>query len=210
MVSLSGERLREELKLALEENPLYCLTRMEQLGVIKAIHPQAELDKKALRKLVKENLDGLEVEKWIVYLYSILSRMGEEEIKKVAFRLRMTSSQREKCLALLYGKEALEKLQVPRMRRSQIYEVLKDIPLETLVWIRAMGDRKVKKRVSIFYDELRNINLSINGEDIIKMGVPSGPQVGRILLELLRAKLDGKVKTREEEIQFVLRAKEEM
>ncbi len=208
LAPLSGERLREELKLTLEENPLACLRRMEELGIIKAIHPKGELDKKLLRKLVKESLDNLEVERWIIYLYPLLSQLDEGEIRRVTYRLRLTSSQREKCLALIYGEEARKKLQAPRMKRSQIYEVLKGIPLETIVWIGAKGDRKVKKRVSLFLEELRHINLALKGEDLIQLGIAEGPQMGKILQELFQAKLDGKVKSREEEINFVLKKKE--
>lgn len=209
MAPLSGERLREELKMALEENFYYCLIRMDELGATKAIYQDAELDKQALRKLKRESLNSLEVEKWIIYLYAILGQLSEEAVGKLAYRLRLTSNQKEKFMALIYGNEAMKKLQIPEMKPSQIYEVLKDIPLETLIWLRVKGDKRVKRYVSIFLNELRYITPYLKGEDLLRLGIPEGPKLGKILQELFRAKLDGKVKTREDEIEFVLKIKEE-
>lgn len=208
LAPLSGERLREELRLALEEKPSYCLKRMEELDIIRAIYPKAKLDREMLRKLERQPVDSLEVEKWIVYLYPLLNGLSEEEVGKIAYRLRLTSLQREKCFAPFYGEEARKRLSLPKMKRSEIYEVLKDIPLEALLWIRARGDRKVRRRVSLFLKELRHTTLSLKGQDLLQLGVPEGPMVGAILRELFQAKLDGKVRTVEEEREFVLKAKE--
>lgn len=208
LAPLSGERLREELKLTLEEKPSYCLRRMEELGVIRALHPKAKLDKGMVRKLLRQKVDDLAVEKWILYLYPLLHHLEEEDVRKVAYRLRLTSLQREKCLAILEEEKVLVKLSPPWMKRSEIYEVLKDTPMEMLLWIRARGDRRIKERIDLFLRELRHIGLFLKGEDLLKLGIPEGPAIGEILRELLQAKVNGKVKTEKEEIEFVLKAKE--
>ena len=45
----------------------------------------------------------------------------------------------------------------------------------------------------------------LRGGDLIAIGVPEGPTVGRLLKDLLAARLDGLVETREEEQTFVAR-----
>jgi tRNA nucleotidyltransferase (CCA-adding enzyme) len=52
----------------------------------------------------------------------------------------------------------------------------------------------------------RNVELEISGEDLISAGVAEGPAVGRGLGAALRAKLDGEVRTREDELRIALDA----
>ena len=48
------------------------------------------------------------------------------------------------------------------------------------------------------------IHISIlMGRDLVELGYPKGPIIGKILDELLRARLRGEVETREDEIKWV-------
>jgi tRNA nucleotidyltransferase (CCA-adding enzyme) len=201
---LSGDRLREELILLLEENPIPCLLRMEEIGLTQAIYPKAKLDKQTLKKLEKESLEGLNIEKWLLYLFTLFGHLNEDELRRVAHRLRFTSSQREKLLSIANADSALQRLSLPNLKRSEIYEILKDFPLETVIWIKVKGDRRVKRRVCLFLEKLRNINIEVNGQELKRLGIPEGPILGKVLRELFNAKLDGKIKTKEEEIEMAL------
>jgi hypothetical protein len=43
----------------------------------------------------------------------------------------------------------------------------------------------------------------LTGADLKRLGVPQGPQIGRLLTHVLAAKLDGEVSTREAEEALV-------
>jgi tRNA nucleotidyltransferase (CCA-adding enzyme) len=47
------------------------------------------------------------------------------------------------------------------------------------------------------------VKTSLNGQALQQMGMSPGPLLGDMLGALLQAKLDGRVKTREDEVQFV-------
>jgi tRNA nucleotidyltransferase (CCA-adding enzyme) len=47
---------------------------------------------------------------------------------------------------------------------------------------------------------------AIDGDDLIAAGVPAGPAIGRGLEAVLRAKLDGEVRGRDEELAVALAA----
>lgn len=55
----------------------------------------------------------------------------------------------------------------------------------------------------------RDVELEIDGEDLIAAGVPEGPAVGRGLAAALRRKLDGEVAEREQELRVALEAARE-
>jgi hypothetical protein len=49
----------------------------------------------------------------------------------------------------------------------------------------------------------KNIQVELNGTDLIELGIPKGEQVGVILRQLLFAKLSGNVRNRNDEIRYV-------
>ena len=74
-----------------------------------------------------------------------------------------------------------------------------------LALARALGAEWLDHYVA----EWRGVRLEIDGSDLMAEGIAEGPSVGRGLREALRAKLDGEVHGREEELQAALAAARE-
>jgi tRNA nucleotidyltransferase (CCA-adding enzyme) len=74
-----------------------------------------------------------------------------------------------------------------------------------LALARALGAEWLDRYVA----EWRGVRLEIDGRDLIAEGVAEGPAVGRGLHEALRAKLDGEVHGRDEELRAALAAARE-
>ena len=62
-----------------------------------------------------------------------------------------------------------------------------------------------KKRISFFQTQLRNVSITMSGKDLLKLGLPPGPLFGKVLQSITEAKLNGTVKTRDDEFRFVKR-----
>ena len=62
-----------------------------------------------------------------------------------------------------------------------------------------------KKYISLYLTHLREVKVSLTGHDLKKLGIPPGPQYRKLLAELLDAKLDGIVRNRDEEIEYIKR-----
>jgi hypothetical protein len=54
---------------------------------------------------------------------------------------------------------------------------------------------------------LRYVRTALDGEKLMGLGIPAGPELGRVLQELHRAKLDGEVRTRGDEERLALSLK---
>jgi tRNA nucleotidyltransferase (CCA-adding enzyme) len=50
----------------------------------------------------------------------------------------------------------------------------------------------------------RNMKPMLNGEDLLRIGVLTGPELGKMLNLLLEARLDGEVGSREDEERFII------
>ncbi len=69
-----------------------------------------------------------------------------------------------------------------------------------LLLARALGGEWLDRYLA----EWRDVELEIDGSDLIAAGVPEGPAVGRGLQEALRRKLDGEIGGREQELALAL------
>ena len=84
-----------------------------------------------------------------------------------------------------------------------------DIEAILLMMAKARQER-ARKYISLLYlPHLRNVTVTLTGDDLKQMGIPPGPRYKKILTELLDAKLDGEVMTHDDEIAFVKKKSDE-
>ena len=64
----------------------------------------------------------------------------------------------------------------------------------------AGADDEVRSRLERYFEELRDVRLEISGADLAHLGLGESPQVGAVLDEVLRRKLNGELDGREAEL----------
>ena len=211
---LSGKRIKEELKQILEEDrPERNVYRMQKLGILKVIQPGIYLDSSRemiFDKLIDtiaryEILTGEKSKRWLIRLSVLLRDLTEEEIEDFCSKYSFTREERETILASSKkADEIVERLTVPEMKPSSIYYLLRSYPPEALILAMAIAKNDiVEKRIVLYLSHLQKIELEITGDDLKKMGYKPSPEFSRILEETKKAKLDGLVKTVEEEVEFI-------
>jgi tRNA nucleotidyltransferase (CCA-adding enzyme) len=90
-------------------------------------------------------------------------------------------------------------------RPSEAVELARGLSGIELVLARALGAEWLDRYVT----EWRGVRLAIDGRDLLAEGVPEGPSLGRGLREALRAKLDGEVHGRAQELRAAVAAARE-
>jgi tRNA nucleotidyltransferase (CCA-adding enzyme) len=214
---LTGKRMYAELILMFSEaEPLKVLKRMKELDLLKFIHPnmKATADVERLFINVGETLTwfrllflDITVDKWFVYFLGLLDRLKDPAVDETLERLSVPSRIRERVrhsraryrdvLASFYKEQDLA--------ASRIYTLLCALDTESLLLMMAKAKQdKAKKYISLYLTQLRTVKVQLNGNDLKKLRIPPGPRYKKLLAELLDAKLDGTVKSREDEVAFVL------
>jgi tRNA nucleotidyltransferase (CCA-adding enzyme) len=85
-----------------------------------------------------------------------------------------------------------------------LYHQLHEFRTELILYmLAATHNTAVKKNISLYYNKLRNIRPSINGNDLIAAGLDPGPAFRSILDAVLDAKLNGELASRRDELEFV-------
>jgi tRNA nucleotidyltransferase (CCA-adding enzyme) len=140
----------------------------------------------------------------LAVLAAIVSR-DPEELDPWVDSLGLDREARERVRRAARDAPALaEGLGAVQLSPSAIHTLLRDEPPEALALALALGT--APEPILEYGSRLRHVRLDITGDDLVAAGVEPGPMLGRALAETLRAKLDGQVSGREDELRYALEA----
>ena len=195
LASISGDRLRQELEHVLhEEQSHLALLRAIQLGVLAAIHPSLGHNDAITRMAAGGPAEPLS------YLAALVYRLAPAEGEAVAHRLNLPGFWATVVRDAVRLREREPELATPSLARSRLWALVDGLsPASVLAAARLTDSSLVAQRLEQYLDELRFIVPTLNGNNLIAMGVPSGPLVGQILRELRTARLDQQVSTEADE-----------
>jgi len=125
----------------------------------------------------------------------------EEVLDRLQFsekRKRETMQVRAAIMGVRQGMQRWEKNDGPM---SDLHRMLGRAPLEALLYLLAREDKpELHEKLTRYIYRGRQMKADINGDDLIRMGVEPGPMIGRILDEVLAAKLDDEGLGRDEQL----------
>ena len=213
---LSGKRVFTELRLIMEEkNPAAAIIRLNDFSLLKVIHPTITLDKNFISLLnsVKEVLSWHDLlfldesyQKWIVYFLVLINQCNAERTQEICRHFELAP---EFIKMFSIGRFKVDRCGLWLERNlpvtdSVLYRKLTDFKIELILYMMAAARKKaVKKAISHFFTNLRRTTISLKGRDLKKMRLKPGPIYRQVLGAVLDAKLDGKLKTKKDEIDFV-------
>ncbi len=212
---LSGRRVLTELKLILEEeNPVPAIIRLNDFDLLKFIHPSIQFDKQLISIInsVKQVLawhDLLFLDesymKWVVYFLVLIHTCDLQRSEEICNRFELAPRYRKIFCAERFAAEkcVLDLARNLPMANSRLYRKLSEFRTELILYMMAVTKQeKVKKAISHYFTNLRSVDVSLKGRDLQKMGIEPGPIYREILQATLDAKLNGKLKTRRDELDF--------
>jgi len=215
--TISKQRIGNEIILLLKEKkPGKSIERMASLNELRFIHPKLKFDKNIsdifgqipigvtkLKKMAGEKHDF--IKEYLVYAMVLLKDLSADAIEKLCNdfsfprddkqKIIIYSKKRKKCLSVLKGRETL---------KSKIYKVLAGLSPDGMAAI--LAELKNKKNV---FDAIQNylkktskIKLYITGDTLKKIGFKEGPAIKEVLAKIIYAKIDGKIKTKKQELEM--------
>lgn len=212
---LSEARIRDELMLILaEDTPFRILKRLDELGALKILEPKITVDSAlksvfariddAIREL--DHHFALRVQKKMVYLAALLRNLNGRDLEQWCARMKIRRADTNRLVEMVIDvPETVKKFEdMDRVKNSLLYRLLHPLSPEALVFAHALTTKlKLRKMIHYYLSSLRGVKLSVDGRTLRKMGFPPSQVYNVVLRELLAVKLDGKVETPEDEIEFV-------
>jgi tRNA nucleotidyltransferase (CCA-adding enzyme) len=220
---LSGSRLFQEFKLLLEEeSPLICLRRMEEFDLLQSLHPLFKLDR--TKERILEHTEKVlswyrllytepKPEVWKVYLLGLCTGYNNDQVGMLARRFNFTSKRSKMLIKLRQDvHQARERLYLWKKgdrSTSRLYFILSTLPLEGSLYLMAASrSEEIRKSISLYLSQLKDAQVDINGKDLQAIGLAPGPAYGRILKQVLTAKLDGQARDRQAQLELASRLAE--
>ncbi len=194
---LSPKRIRDQIVLILKEYERQkILELMHQFGVLTQLGLKLPEDK--LFKSIDKNLK-LAIRpsdhQWFVYLLGIINFENPSEF--IVFT-RLELQKIERLHKLETSITSLETIKKP----SEVYKLLNNLSNEELLFI-ASAYPKLKSKILKFLKVYQKVKLNISGKDLKQLGIKKGPLYKELLSVVLYAKLDGKLQSRKEELEFI-------
>jgi len=103
------------------------------------------------------------------------------------------------------GEKTLKKLSKSKISNKDIYWSLKIFNTDAICFLYTLGDKKQREHICYYLERLRNIKPRLTGKDLKILKITEGPIYEKILKQLLNMKLNGKLKSKQQEIAFVKR-----
>jgi tRNA nucleotidyltransferase (CCA-adding enzyme) len=201
--TLTGPRVGNELRLlAREPDPVAALLALRELGLDRAIEPRFGLQDEGLARHALELLpsDG---RRDLLALALASRQLPADELRPWLDWLEFQASERDVVSAAATRAAALARELEHATRPSEIAAAGFGAPPELVALAGALGPTDAARS---WLDRLRHVELEIDGRDVLAAGVPVGPAVGRGLRAALLAKLDGRTRSREDELAVALQA----
>ncbi|MDX2453769.1 CBS domain-containing protein [Desulfosarcina sp.] len=213
---LAGKRVYAELKLILkEENPAPTIIRLMDYNLLKVIHPGIiiESDLKHLLDTTKKVTDWHDLlfidepyERWAVFFMALIRHTDLQTTHEICQHLTIAPR-----YATMFGENRIHAAQQvtrlewhKRISNADVYNLLKAFKTEVILYMMVCtGSEIAKKRISLYHTRLRNVAITVSGKDLLGMGLAPGPVFSKLLQALLEAKLNGLVKTHEDELAFI-------
>ncbi|BCT55561.1 CCA tRNA nucleotidyltransferase [Dehalococcoides mccartyi] len=204
---IGADRLRYEMECIFKEaKPENILLKAEETGVLKNSLPFIKADNWPADKFAEaRNMYGENVSPEI-YLCLLSVRLDKPQAEALITGLHLSKYisaclRDYQCLA-----EHLAELGRVDLSPSRLYGILVKCKKEARQAFYIANDNPiVRKHLMLFQEELSGIKPCLKGIDLLTLGFAPGPDIKAVLAELLNLKLDGKIPSRTDEIDYVKR-----
>ncbi len=202
---VTGERIRNELVMCLnEEQRFEILVRLAEIGVLAQIHPGLTLQSQMsasfrdAEKILDDPKWGeslVEVPTAFAYFALMLLPLTPTIQQEVMARLKVRKSTIDDLSAakkLLVELAGLPADPLP----SRVVKIMRFYANRVIMVTQAAAgiESSIGSIISQYIREWRYVRPSLNGNDLMELGLKAGPKVGELLDRLLAARLNGTVR----------------
>ncbi|UCC94290.1 MAG: CCA tRNA nucleotidyltransferase, partial [Candidatus Omnitrophota bacterium] len=174
-------RWKDELILILKEsNPYLSIKRIAYLAGFSFIHKDIKLKKddfkfllrikKAIAFYERKFKKHKKLESWIVYLAALLIKLPKGKMWHFLNDFGLKKQERAIIISIKNRVSGMKKLN-RSLRSHRVFRTLTQLSFESIVFFYAFyTDKKIRKNIEHFLDELVYIRLHIRGDDLEQLG----------------------------------------
>lgn len=210
------QRIRDEIILILKEKaPLKEIKRLKTLGGFVFIHRKLSVSRKTflLIKSAEEQINWFKKsypkrrppDGWVVYFMALTDSLNVSALGEVSKKFVFRRGEDKRILGYKkIGRKFISGLKKAKNKPSEIFSLLEPLSYEVILLIKAKYKDPIIQRIIRDFLEIYNgMKIYSGGKDLRTLGLAPGPHYQKIFTMVLNAKLNGEVKTKEEELELI-------
>lgn len=210
------QRVRDDLILVLKErDPLREIKRIQELCGFGFIAPGLSATKKtcvligALEKEIAWFKRAFprrrELDLWLLYLLFLIEPLNLSATKKFCLEFALRKGETKRILSFKKITPGfIKQLIREKLKPAKIFSLLEPLSYEVILAAKAKyKNRLLQKRIADFFEIYNGMRVSIRGEDLHRLGMAPGPYYKKIFTCVLKEKLNGKIKSRTDELALI-------
>jgi tRNA nucleotidyltransferase (CCA-adding enzyme) len=210
------QRIRDDLILMLKEKqPLKELKRMKELAGFGFINLQLSVSKKTFTLLesVKKQISWFKkacpqrrhLDEWLIYFMALIDSLNINNTRAVCRKFAFRRGEEKRILSCKKtNRKFLSSLSKKEIKPSRVFAILEPLSYEAILLLKAKHKNLlIQKHIGDFFKIYSGMRIHISGDDLAQLGIVPGPQYKKFFLKLLNARLDGLIKTKEEELALI-------
>ena len=192
---------------------------MDELGLLAEVHPLLAMndEKRDMADRVRRVLEWYmrmylpeQPDLLMLMLIALCRRAPAPEVEELLDRLQFSARRKRETMqvrsAIMAARPGMTQWERNNGSLSDLHRMLARVPLETLLYLLAQEDgQEQHEKLTRYIYMGRQMKPDISGDDITSMGVHPGPIVGRILNDVLIARMDDENLSREEQLALAAR-----
>ena len=196
--AISPDRFRSELERVLDERHVWsALSMLHEWGALDAYLPGLELEAEVWSRFESARSETVVTRRAVAFGLLALAASSTSLAASLHLGADTTRTVGD---AVSLHRDLVDK-DLEQLRPSQLVEFLDQFDAAAVTALSlASAEDRVRRRLNEYLDTLRHVRPSLNGNDLLALGLPQGPLVGRALDALRDAWLDGEVSSPEQEI----------
>ncbi len=210
------QRIRNELILILKEKtPLKEIKRLKELVGFYFISPGLSVSPKTYKLIESAESEILWFKKnypkrrlldtWLIYFLALIDSLRVNAVRQACQKFVFRKGEDKRILG--YKKlstKFISDFKKAKKKPSKIFSMLEPLSYEVILLIKAKyRDRDIRRIIEDFFEIYNGMRIYSSGHDLCSLGLAPGPCYQKIFTKVLNAKLNGLVKTKEEELELI-------
>lgn len=197
ITAISPDRYRNELEQVFNETNVWAaISMLNDWGCLDYYLPGLELE--AWPWLRFESFEFENASHRVLVAFGLLALAAS--LPSLSESLNLDAAATRTVRDAMSLRQDLSNKNLEKLRPSQLVEFLDCFNSEAVnVLVIALAELDTRTRLNQYLDVFRYVRPSLDGKDLLELGVPKGPLVGRVLDALRDARLDGDVSSTDQE-----------
>ncbi len=201
-----SKRILDELfELLATPNAPIAILKMEKRGILKELFGIKRLSGQRKRAILNAEkwINRFAVERTKVYFFLLVSKKREKEKQDI---LRYFSFPKNFIEKLVNTEKILQKLHrsIHSIDRVKLFFLLRNADRTFVVAYLSWASPEERTLLLDYLENLSYTKVELKGMDLKAMGLKEGPQYRKIFDEILKLRIQGKIHSKSDEVQYIL------